>query len=159
MFHHAAHLSTVDPNIKENCYFRKKMSKCNQRLSFTHCRLLLFASGVTVLHPFCRRVLAVVGRLQPHVLPTGNTRPWAWNVFTFWVCYKLSAKTNFAWLGRSPHLAQMLFGSIVFHRLALSISLSPSVRGFPSQMWTLAKRALCVGEHFLGGNPLLCLNN
>ena len=78
--------------------------------------------------------------------PAGNTQPWVWNVFTFWACYKLSAKTNFAWLGRSLHLAQMLFGSNVFQGLALSIWLSLSDRGSPSQMWTQTKGkawALC----------------
>lgn len=77
--------------------------------------------------------------------PAGNTQPWVWNVFTFWACYKLSAKTNFAWLGRSLHLAQMLFGSNVFQGLALSIWLSLSDRGSPSQMWTQAKGKACAG--------------
>lgn len=77
--------------------------------------------------------------------PAGNTQPWVWNVFTFWACYKLSAKTNFAWLGRSLLFAQMLFGSSVFQRFALSIqlSLSGADRGSPSQMWTQRKGKTC----------------
>lgn len=80
------------------------------------------------LCPMCLCCIFFLGRLQLHVCdnllsfslalasphPAGNMQPWVWNVFTFWVCYKLSAKTNFAWLGRSLHLAQMLFGSNVF---------------------------------------------
>lgn len=114
----------------------------------------------------CLCCISFLGSLQLHVddssfsfllasaspCPAGNTQPWVRNVFTFWACYKLSAKTNFAWLGRSLHLAQMLFGSNVFQGFALSIWLSLSDRGSPSQMWTQAKgkaRALrrCVHAH------------
>lgn len=78
--------------------------------------------------------------------PAGNSQPWVWNVFTFWTCYKLSAKANFAWLGRSLHLAQILFGSNVFQGFALWIWLSVADRGSPSQMWTQTK----------GKAPALC---
>lgn len=92
--------------------------------------------------------------------PAGNTQPWVWNVFTFWACYKLSAKTNFAWLGRSRHLAQMLFGSNVFQRFALSILTCLYLTGgSPSQMWTLAKgKARCSSFGVCVSVPaLMCL--
>lgn len=82
--------------------------------------------------------------------PAGNSQPWVWNVFTFGACYKLSAKTNFAWLGRGLHLAQMLFGSTVFQGLALSIGLSlsdgvPQARCEPGRKVTLVIRTgVCV---------------
>ena len=108
------------------------------------CLCCVFILGCLLLHVYDSSLSFSLASASPR--PAGNTQPWLWNVFTFWACYKLSAKTNFAWLGRSLHLAQMLFGSNVFQGFALSIWLSLSDRASPSQMWTQAKgkaRALC----------------
>lgn len=108
------------------------------------CLCCIFFLGRLQLRVYDSSFSFFLASASPH--PAGNTQPWVRNVFTFWACYKLSAKTNFAWLGRNLHLAQMLFGSNVFQGFALSIGLSLSDRGSPSQMWTQAKgkaRALC----------------
>lgn len=104
-----------------------------QNLSVWKQLVSIYVSGVPVLLLFTRKsqLHAYDSSLSFWLAsafprPAGNTQPWLWNVFTFWACYKLSAKTNFAWLGRSLHLAQMLFGSVVFQGLALSIWLSLS---------------------------------
>lgn len=88
------------------------------------CLCFFFSPENVFLHAWDGSLSFVLAAAQPR--PAGNTQPWVWNVFTFGACYKLSAKTNFAWLGRGLHLAQMLFGSTVFQGLALSIWLSLS---------------------------------
>lgn len=104
---------------------------------------MIYVSGASVWRLFFPSVMPVtvpscwLASASPH--SAEYTQPWVWNVFTYEACYKLSAKTNFAWLGRSLHLAQMLFGSNLFQRLALSIWLSSSDGEVVSQMWTQAK--------------------
>lgn len=88
------------------------------------CLWFFFSLENLFLHAWDGSLSFVLAAALPR--PAGNTQPWVWNVFTFGACYKLSAKTNFAWLGRDLHLAQMLFGSTVFQGLALSIWLSLS---------------------------------
>lgn len=133
---------------KNLMFYGEKKKICNFKWNTKLCRCwitlwVIYASGMPVLQllAYDSSLSLLLASTSPG--PAGNTQPWVWNVFTFWVCYKLSATTNFAWLGRSLHLVQMLFGSNVFQGFALPIWLSLSDRGSPSQMWTQAKGKPC----------------
>lgn len=101
------------------------------------CLCCIFFLGRLQLH-VCDNLLSFsLALASPH--PAGNTQPWVWNVFTFWVCYKLSAKTNLRDLAEAFTLLRCCLGQTFFYRVPLSFWLSLSDKGFPSQMWTQEK--------------------
>lgn len=113
---------------------------------------IIYMSGMPVLHLFSwKSVVSCLWQFSLILAGFGLLSCWECTALSLkcvyiWACYKLSAKTNFAWLGRSLHLAQILFGSNVFQGFALRIWLSVADRGSPSQMWTQTKgkaHALC----------------